>query len=50
MDLLLGTNKKIESICDGFRPITLKEMDSVTFMDRIESKFTLHKNLLPQVQ
>jgi hypothetical protein len=41
--------KKIETICAGFKPITLKEMDSVMFMDRIESKYSFHKNILPLV-
>jgi hypothetical protein len=42
-------NKKLETICAGFKPITLKEMDSVNLMDRVESKFILHQDLLPNV-
>jgi hypothetical protein len=41
--------KKIETICSGFEPISLSEMDAVMFMDRIESKFSMHIDLLPQV-
>jgi hypothetical protein len=41
--------KEIEKICLGFEPISLSEMDNVMFMDRIESKFLMHIDLLPHV-
>jgi hypothetical protein len=41
--------KEIEAICADFKPISLKEMDSVKFMDRIETKYSLHKCILPNV-
>ena len=41
--------KEIGTICAGFEPISLCEMDAVMFMDRIESKFSMHKDLLPDV-
>jgi hypothetical protein len=41
--------KEIETICAKFKPISLKEMDSVKYMDRIESKYSIHKDLLPRI-
>jgi hypothetical protein len=41
--------KKLEALCKDFKPITLKEMDSVKLMDRLESKFLLHRDLLPLI-
>ena len=41
--------KEIEAICAKFKPISLKEMDSVNFMDRIENKYSIHKDLLPSI-
>lgn len=44
-----GMQKEIETICSAYEPVTLGEMEAVMFMDRIESKYLMHKDLLPLV-
>jgi len=41
--------KKIEAVCNNFKPISLKDMDAANFMDRIETKYSIHKDLLPTI-
>ena len=44
-----GMQQEIDTICSAYEPITLGEMDAVMFMDRIESKYLMHKDLLPLI-
>jgi hypothetical protein len=41
--------EKIAAKCALFKPISLKDMDAANFMDRIESKYSIHRDLLPSV-
>jgi hypothetical protein len=40
---------EVISLLDSFRPITLKEMEPVKLMDRVDKKFMLTLQLLPEI-
>ncbi len=39
----------LNALLGDFNPITLKEMDHVKLMDRVDTKFAFHKDLLPYI-
>lgn len=40
---------QINDILNIFKPITLEQMDSVNFMNRLDTKFFFHVSLLPEI-
>jgi hypothetical protein len=45
----MSIHDQIEGILKTFRPISLKEMDTVELMNRIDSKYIFGINLLPEI-
>lgn len=45
----MSVHEQIEGILKTFQPISLKEMDSVELMNRIDSKYIFSINLLPEI-
>lgn len=41
--------KKIETVIETFKSISLEDMDSVKLMDRVDTKYVLNKDLLPSI-
>jgi hypothetical protein len=45
----METKENIQSLCDAFDAITLKEMDGVEFMNRTDTKFVFHQDQLIEI-